>query len=114
MTGPLSVSLKVTGGPSCRSQWGSVREQHNGLERGHFRVSLLSGRWRGMGDARRLFRLADRPLVQAEWETGSVGVWRGLGATPEPVPRLACLARFPLPGGTVWGSQGGGAGSGGG
>lgn len=39
--------------------------------------------------------LWDGPLQKAEWERDSVGVRPGLGASPEPVPRLA---QFPLPG----------------
>lgn len=45
--------LKVTRGPSGWSERGSVREQHNGLERGHFWVSLRPGQCRGLRDRRR-------------------------------------------------------------
>lgn len=39
--------------------------------------------------------VGDRPLARTERERGNVWVRPGLGASPEPVPRLA---QFPLPG----------------
>lgn len=79
--------LKVTRGPSGWSERGSVREQHNGLERGHFWVSLRPGQCRGLRDRRRPPRRAAEGDGGGTGE-GSRGCW-GLGASPEPLPRLA-------------------------
>lgn len=85
----MCLFLKVTGRSSGRSERGSVGEQHNGLECGHFWVSLRAGSRRrpgqgGPGPAPR--RAAHGGKGEESW--GCLG----LGASPEPLPRLAAFS----------------------